>query len=677
MKILRRGGWMAILALASLPAAAQENLAVLPDPLDGVALHDMTRTYLLGQAKEAWKRWQDNFETVDTPEKIAEYQKQLPLKMVERLGGWPERTDLNPQVTGTLERPGYRVEKIIFESRPKFFVSAAFFLPVSDKFQAPYPGVLVPCGHAEDAKVHLEYQTMGAFLALNGMAALVFDPIEQGERMQLVDPQGAYAMQGTKAHTMLGAACILLGQNTARYEIWDGMRGIDYLQTRPEVDPTRIGCTGNSGGGTQTSYLMALDERILAAAPSCFLSKAVRELEVATGDAEQNIFGQLVSGPEHADFLMMRAPTPILICAATQDFFDINATWETFRYAKRRFTMMGFSERVSLMENNAKHNYNRIQREAAARWLARWLQGRDEAFTEPDIQPFTAEELRCTPSGQVMLLPEARNAYDLNADYENQLAPQRQQRWAAEDRNALLEQVRQAIGMRKLAELPAPEVQEAGDLPREGYAIKKLVIKPEPGIVLPALLFVPGTPATQALVYVNEAGKAADAQPGGALDALAKQGTLVLAVDLRGLGETAQAAQKSYGEEVGLDWEDYFLAYALGRSYVGMRAEDILVCVRLAAEKAGLPQAGLWAVGNAGVPGLHAAALEPAIFASVKLTRTLNAWSNVVHMRPTKNQLINTVHGALTFYDLPDLAGTLAEKLAIEQPLDAQGNPVQ
>jgi dienelactone hydrolase len=677
MKIVRSLGYVALTGMMSI-AAAQENLAVLPETLDGgVTPQAMTRTYLLGQGQAAWKQWQDRFEAVDTPEKIAEYQQQLPATIVSRLGGWPERTDLNPQVVGTLERPGYRVEKIIFESLPKFFVTAALFLPVSDRFQPPYPGVLIPCGHAQNAKAHIEYQTMGALLALNGLAALVFDPIEQGERMQLVDAAGAYAIHGTEAHTTLGAACILLGRNTARFEIWDGIRGLDYLQARPEVDPTRIGVTGNSGGGTQTSYLMALDERIRAAAPSCFLNKAIRQLEVATGDAEQNVFGQLAFGLEHADFLMMRAPTPILICAATQDFFDINATWESFRYAKRRFTSMGFSERVAIMENNAKHNYNKLQREAAARWLVRWLQGRDEAITEPEIQTFTDEELRCTPVGQAMLLPEARSAYDFNADYEDQLAPQRQQRWASEDHAALLEQVRQTIGMRKLAELPAPEIQEAGDLPREGYTIKKLIITSEPGIYLPALLFVPGSGApTQALVYVNTAGKAADAQPGGSLDALAKQGALILAVDLRGSGETQQINQKQYGEQVGLDWEDYFLAYALGRSYVGMRAEDLLVCARHAAERAGAAQVNLWAVGNMGVPALHAAALEPGLFATVKLTGTLNAWSNVIHSRPSRNQLINAVHGALTFYDLPDLASTLAGKLTIEQPVDAQGNPV-
>ena len=141
------------------------------------------------------------------------------------------------------------------------------------------------------------------------------------------------------------------------------MRAIDYLQSRPEVDADRIGCTGNSGGGTQTSYLMALDERIKAAAPSCFLNRQGRQIDNSPGDAEQNIFGQLAFGMDHADYIMMRAPRPVLILAATRDFFDINATWVSFRYAKRLYSRMGFAGHVDLLENDAKHNYDKLQRE--------------------------------------------------------------------------------------------------------------------------------------------------------------------------------------------------------------------------------------------------------------------------------------------------------------------------
>lgn len=251
-------------------ASADEDLRILPETVGGVAPGEMMTRYLRGLAARQFEKWKERYEQHKTPEQVAEYQKHLRGKFIEAIGGLPERTPLNPQVTGVIHRDGYRVEKVIFESQPKHYVSALLFLPDADKYKPPYPGVLVPCGHSSNGKAYESYQTMGALLALNGMAALVFDPIDQGERGQLLSQWPK--LSGTRAHTMLGVASTLLGRNTALFEIWDGMRAIDYLQSRPEVDPNRIGCTGNSGGGTQTSYLMSLDERIVAAAPSCYIT---------------------------------------------------------------------------------------------------------------------------------------------------------------------------------------------------------------------------------------------------------------------------------------------------------------------------------------------------------------------------------------------------------------------
>ena len=271
---------------------------------------------------------------------------------------------------------------------------------------------------------------MGALLALNGMAALVVDPIDQGERGQYLGTGGWPELWGVDAHCLLGIGSTLLGRNTARFEIWDDMRAIDYLQSRPEVDPKRIGCTGNSGGGTQTSYMMALDDRIQAAAPSCYLCGFPALLHtIGPQDAEQDIFGQLAFGMDHADYIMMRAPSPVLMCVATKDFFDIHGAWETFRHAKRLYTRLGLPERVEILENDAGHNYDKTPREGVARWMSRWLLGKDQPITEPAIKLLSEKELQCTPQGQVMLLAGARSTYDLNEDYEKQLAVRRAELW--------------------------------------------------------------------------------------------------------------------------------------------------------------------------------------------------------------------------------------------------------
>ena len=654
---------------------AGENLQVLPETINGVKPVDMMKNYLLSQAQKEFEKWKADYEQRKTPEQIAQYQKRLCSKFMEAIGPFPRRTPLKPRITGEVHRNGYKVEKIIFESQPKHYVSATLFLPDSRKHKAPYPGVLVPCGHSRNGKASESYQTMGALLALNGMAAMVFDPIDQGERNQMLSQLPE--LWGTRAHTMLGVGSILLGRNTAWFEIWDGMRGIDYLQSRPEIDSRRIGCTGNSGGGTQTSYLMSLDKRIVAAAPSCYITSFERLLStIGPQDAEQNIFGQLAFGMDHADYIMMRAPKPTIICAATNDFFDIQGVWDSFRYAKRLYTRMGFAERIDLLENDASHNYNKLQRQGVVRWIARWLLKRDEPITEPAVKLLSEEEIKCTPTGQVMELDGARSTYDLNRDYEKKLAKQRQRLWIKTSRSKLLNQVRTITGIRGLKELPKLKVEELDVVERDSCLITKIILKPEDGIYLPALMFSPKQTNSRGVVlYIHEKGKSADAGPNGSIEKLVKSGRTVLTVDLRGTGETDQISKSKLSDATGFDWKNVYTAYLLGRSYVSMRAEDILACTQFLLQQQGDP-VDLVAVGHVCIPALHAAALEQDLFASVKLIRGLVRWSDVIESGLSVNQFVNTVHGALKVYDLPNLAETLGGKLTIEQPLNAMGEVI-
>jgi len=650
---------------------------------------DMMKRYLLQQVDRAAEEWEAAYEARTTPEQIVAYQEQSRGRLLEVIGGLPARTPLNARTTGKVRRDGYVVEKVIFESQPGLCVTGLLFLPDADRFKPPYPGVVEPVGHTGNGKAHDEYQSLGALLALNGMVALVFDAIDESERVQYQGERGEYDfdkwghyLHGTYGHQMVGIGSILLGRNTARFEIWDTMRAIDYLESRPEVDPQRIGCTGNSGGGILTAYVVALDDRVKAAAPSCYGNALPTLLRtIGPQDAEHHTWASLAGAPQATDLLMMRAPVPILLCAGTHDFFDICGSWWTFRYAKRLYVRLGFGERLEILENDAPHNYNLTQREGIARWMSRWLLHEDQVITEPAIELLTEDEARCTPDGQVMQLPGARSAYDLNNDYERELAARRAELWASEDRAALLERVRRIAGVRKLEDLPAPQVEKGETVKRAGYLIEELGLRPEEGIVLPALLFLPemeAGPSGPVAVYVHEQGNEADAAPGGPIEQLVLAGGRVLSVELRGTGQTQQTAQKSWGK-IGPDWKDVTTAYCLGRSYVGMRAEDVLTAARYAAtdlEGGPVDAVDLIAVGYVGVPALHAAALEPSLFSSVKLSGTLVSWASVIERRVTIRQYVNVVHAALREYDLPNLAATLGAKLAIEDPRDAAGQAI-
>ena len=193
----------------------------------------------------------------------------------------------------------------------------------------------------------------------------------------------------TTEHTFIGVGRTLLGANVAQFRVWDGMRAIDYLQSRPDIRADKIGCAGSSGGGTLTSYLMALDDRIVAAAPGCFLTTYRRLIDLrGAQDGEQNIFGQVAFGFDEADYVTMRAPKPTLIFAGTRDVtFDFRGTWEVFLDAKRFYSRLGRSKSVEISAPDAPHGYSVQMREATARWMHRWLPGSDKTIREVETRP--------------------------------------------------------------------------------------------------------------------------------------------------------------------------------------------------------------------------------------------------------------------------------------------------
>jgi dienelactone hydrolase len=607
----------------------------------------MMRAYLDGIAQGHFANRAARFETLSTPEAIAAYQAAMRDFFVTQLGGFPSRTPLNARTVGEGEIAGVRYEKIIYESMPGYPVPGLLFLPDA---APPYPAVIVPCGHSENGKAEAGYQRACILLAKNGIAAFTYDPIGQGERYYFLNEDGTPEVGTTMHHTLMGVPAILTGTNIAMYRIYDGMRGIDYLVSRPEIDASRIGCTGNSGGGTLTSYIMALDERVAVAAPSCYLTSFPRLLDtIGPQDAEQNIFGQIAFGMDHADYVLMRAPKPTLICTATKDFFDISGSWDTFREAKRLYSTMGFAERVDLIEFGDGHGFSQPRREAMVRWMCRWLRGVDAPITETEVEVLTDAEALCTPEGHVVKLPDTRTYFDIIAE---RAAGLRDARTALEP-DALRVKVREIIGARTHDALPEPEMEERGEIVHEGMNVKRWGIHAEPGIVLPALDCAPASEPARTVLYLGGEGKEAALKDG----AIAAEGVRVVAVDLRGFGETQNdESAKGWDFHAGPDWNDYFRAYLLGKSYVGMRVDDIVQCVRAL----GGPVA-IHATGEATVSALHAAALYPELIEAVVLEGGIPSWQAVVETPRARRQLTNAVHGALAVYDLPDLVKLAGE----------------
>jgi dienelactone hydrolase len=481
----------------------------------------------------------------------------------------------------------------------------------------------------------------------------------------------------TTEHTLIGVGSILLGANIAQFRIWDGMRAIDYLQSRPDIRADKIGCAGNSGGGTLTSYLMALDDRIVAAAPGSFLMTYRRLIDTkGPQDGEQNIHAQIAFGMDEADYVIMRAPKPTLIAGAYRDGFDFRGTWDLFLDAKRFYSRLGRSECVEITAPDAPHGFLVHLREATARWMHRWLLGSDKLIREVETMPDTItdqqlwamsagdwkqEELYCTPQGQVMLMPGEQTAFAINARTAAALKATRESAWkklSSGDKRGL---VRATIGAPASDAARAPKVETVGTIRRANSTIHKLVLTGDTGVRLPALAFVPANPSGQATLYLHGKSMAEDAAPGGPIDALVQQGQIVLAAELRGIGETETSkGRREFGlGRFGPDNLEILTAYLVGRSYVGLRTEDVEAWTRFLKEfrPAGTKPAGLHlvAIGEAAIPALHAAALQGDDFRTVKLRGMINSWEDVVRATENYNQMVNTVHGALRHYDLPDL----------------------
>ncbi len=654
-----------------------DDLTVLGPDANSAAPRKMLHTYLLSEAQKQFDARRKVVETIKTPEALAKRSAELREKFIGALGGFPEKTPLNARTVGTIDGDGFRIERVIYESRPGHHVTANLYLPTGKDAVKPCPAVLMPCGHDGNGKANSSYQRAAVLLAHNGIASLSYDPIGQGERRQILDDGGKPVIGSmTTEHSLVGVPALLVGECTASFRIWDGIRSIDYLAGRPEIDAKAIGCTGCSGGGTLTSYLMALDDRITAAAPSCYVTSLERLFAtIGPQDGEQNIPGQVAFGMEHADFLTMGLPRATLLCAASKDFFDNQGTWTSFREAKRAATLLGMPQCVDILESDTQHGYPKQHREGMARFMRQWLLGKLEFTPEGDYTPLKTEQLLCTTSGQVLVDLKGKSVPDLIAAREAELAKARAALNRQRSKDDLLADVRRRIALPTDIK-PAVQSAAAGEVQRDGYVIRKLTFKTEPGIIVPALLAETRetTEKLPLVLYVHGRGKSYDAAPGGPIEQLVKQGKRVLAVDLRGMGETSPGTLPPPGKPspLGVDYSEAQLSLHLAHPLLGQRVFDLIAVLNAIPAAVGVEVVG---IESAGPIVLHAAALDRRI-KQITLRQSLVSWSAVARSPISDNQMTNVVSGALKSYDLTDLMGTLPTgTVVIQSAVDPVGKP--
>ncbi|MGH9340375.1 MAG: alpha/beta hydrolase [Acidobacteriota bacterium] len=632
----------------------EEELHVLERWIKWSDAENLLQHHLNSLAFELLAARKQKIQELDTAREWSDRQAEVKLALEEIIGPFPSKTPLNPRIVGKVTQPGYRIEKIVFESRPDFYVTGCLFIP--EGVQESVPAILNVIGHTGISFRAPSYQQLILNLVGKGFIVFAMDPIGQGERLQYYDPQVQRSLVGgsTAEHSYLGKQCFLVGSSAAHYFTWDGIRAIDYLVSRPDVDPDRIGVTGISGGGTQTSYIAALDERVLAAAPANYICGFHRLFQsIGPQDAEQNFNRGIAHGIDHADFLEIRAPKPTLVVATTRDFFSIQGARETLAEAGAAFEALGAGQNLSMVEDDLGHGYTQKNREAIYAFFQKHLNHPGDSAEAP-VEILNPEELRVTRTGQVIDSLGGETVFSLNRSHAQGLA-RRLERSRESDLQSHLDRVRtqarEISGFTEPGALSEPDFY--GRWNRDGYSIEEYTISGEGGIILPLLLFKPNQFASGGVaLYLHPEGKSAEAAPGGEIEGLIKQGYMVLAPDLSGTGELGEVGNSST-----------FLGVQIGRSIPGIRAADIIRCIRFLRSEEILNHSGLTAIARGGmaVPLLHAALFEPAI-ANVALIEPLISFHSVVNSRFYEVSFEHLVPNALTAYDLPDLEASLAPR---------------
>ncbi len=309
-----------------------------------------------------------------------------------------ERCPLNPMTESVIETDCYKIENVLLQTMPGYYVPVNLYVPkgmAGEKF----PAVLVPMGHYPIGKALRENQILCANLAAKGILAATFDPPCQGERDLFPDQQNGREsddMWAVLEHSIPGNQAYLIGDNFQSYFIWDGMRVIDYLCSRADVDASRIGCTGQSGGGTQTQFLAALDDRITVASPIHSTTQQLLDMRKnGIGDVEQSPFGRDDHfAMDYADYIIAAFPKKIMLNVGLRDMFDIRGVRHAQSELSALYEILGYKENFAVYEDDCQHVITPGVRQNAYRWFTRWFLGKeDDSEIEVVIQK--KEDLRC------------------------------------------------------------------------------------------------------------------------------------------------------------------------------------------------------------------------------------------------------------------------------------------
>jgi cephalosporin-C deacetylase-like acetyl esterase len=553
----------------------------------------------LGDAAEYVVRWKPPVDAQAwrrrRPEVERAFRKAIGLEML------PERTPLNARVVARHEFDDYVVENVIFESRPGFLVTANLYRSKVPK-NGKKPAILCPIGHYLTAgKAAAEVQARCIKLARLGFVVLTYDAIGQGERLRLGN-----------IHHEAGYALLPLGETIAGWMVWDSMRAIDYLLTLPDVDGERIGMTGNSGGGLNTLFTSALDERVRAAVVVGYTFEFNNWLKYAGAHCTCTHLPGLFRSMEWFEIAGLIAPRALMMLQGDHDgIFPISGARRAGGNAESIYALLGQAERARFVELPGQpHAYSRPYREQMYGWMVRQLLGQGDGSAIPEGEVATRSErdpaLLCDPSQT--LLANAPTVVDLARRRALSIVAHMPVRSTLVTRTAGAQWVRDLTAPPEARpHFLAPASHGKASVP--GGQLEKISFVSEDGEYIPGILWLPlhrGRPA-RTVIVVDSSGKQAVAKS-GLVQPLLAAGLAVLAVDLRGRGETLGVVQPGWD----LNYRLVANQVLSGQPLAGRRAFDILRTMDYVRTREELASSDVTLVGlnDDALPALLAAAAD-------------------------------------------------------------------
>lgn len=630
----------------------------------------MVQEYNLANVREILAQRQLRLKSVKTKKDALKYVESARKKIRACFAPFPAKTALKPEITGRLSLENCDIEKIIFQSRPGFYVTGNLYLP--KKLKKKNPAVLGLCGHSLSGKNDPVYQAFCQALAQKGFIVFIIDPISQGERRQFFPRDGGVRPRLTHAHNLMGNQMVLTDDFFGTWRVWDAIRALDYLLSRDEVDKNNIGVTGNSGGGTLSSFVAALDSRITMAAPSCYICSIAANAENETPtDAEQNPPGFLKACLDHVDLLLTYAPRPTLILGQYHDFFSSRYTLKAAEEMKKLYSLLGAKNNAEVFIGPRDHGFSIENRQAMVAFFMKHAGIKGDAKKEI-IVSVPEKDLNVTKTG-TLRIKDAKRAFEFTAEKSRQLVQTRKKLTLVELQKKAVE----ILQIPKTTEVPHYRILQSYSIAPKG--IKKATefsVETEPGIQ--TILGVYGKtesrfhpPTGKINVYVGHLSSQDDVVNIPEIRKMTTGKIPLVAIDPRGIG---QSTSESCGDNdifnlYGADYMYAMIGDMSRKSYLGQRVLDVMRSLDfLYAE--GATEITLIGRGINSITVTFAALLHDRK-PKVKLINYLPSYKGIIDV-PLYNWPVSVMpRGILKYFDLPDIYRALGKRLSKKEPWSA------